>query len=406
MQKENSFFPLEGTIQHYSWGGTQFIPQLKRMDNPQEQPFAEYWMGAHEQSPSQLPQRGMDVCRFIASDPSRILGNRVYKQFGRLPYLLKVLDVKDMLSIQVHPSKKYAEAAFRDEENRGVAITSSKRNYKDDNHKPELMFALSEFHLLHGFKPANLMQQTLLQVPELSFLLNDWKKGGHKAVFEKVMRMPQHEVQQHLKPMVERILPLYDENKLNKQDPGYWAARAYKTFCSDGVIDRGLFSIFMLNLVRLTPGQAIFQDAGLLHAYLEGQNIELMANSDNVLRGGLTPKHIDVEELMKNIDFRPVTPQIIKPVKGPIPSEKIYPTPAADFELHQYDLSTGSRERIHSDTADIYLLLSGSVQVNDEINSIVLNKGDAFFSVASAYISVLSLESACLFRATVPLPPR
>jgi mannose-6-phosphate isomerase len=402
MQKENSFFPLEGTIQHYSWGGMQFIAQLKGLDNPGQQPFAEYWMGAHEQSPSQLPQNSIDLSRFIASDPARILGKRVYNAFGRLPYLLKVLDVKDMLSIQVHPTKKYAETAYLEEESKGVSITSSRRNYKDQNHKPELMFALSEFYLLHGFKSSQLLQQTLREVPELSFLLPDWQKGGHRAIFQKVMEMSQHDVQKHLKPLADRILPLYDNFKLSKDDPSYWAARAYKTYCSDGVMDRGLFSIYFLNLLHLSPGQVIFQDAGLLHAYLEGQNIELMANSDNVLRGGLTNKHIDVGELMKNVDFRPVVPRIIKPVKGAIPPERLYPTPAADFELHEYNFAAGSRESVNSDTADIYIIMEGSVQVNDEIRSLLLNRGDALFTIAGAYISIQCLEKARLFRATVP----
>jgi mannose-6-phosphate isomerase len=407
MQKTSSIYALEGTIQHYSWGGSQYIPALKGIGTAGLQPCAEYWMGAHDQSPSILPQGRMaELNRFIAADPSGILGKRVAAAFGRLPYLMKVLDVKDMLSIQVHPSKQYAEQAFQEEDKKGIPLTSPRRNYKDDNHKPELMYALSEFYLLHGFKPAQAMQQVIQSVPELTFLLGVWQKGSYHALFKHVMEMPQHEVQHHLKPLVDRIVPILDKGQLSKQDPLFWAARAYKTFCTDGVIDRGLFSIFFLNLLKLSPGQVIFQDAGLLHAYLEGQNIELMANSDNVLRGGLTQKHIDVIELMKNVNFIPVTPRVVKPAKGRSPFEKIYPTPAADFELHVYELPSGANERIGSDTADIYLILNGSVEAKDEISTLSLNKGDAFISIADSSISLQCLEKAQIFRASVPVSSR
>jgi mannose-6-phosphate isomerase len=154
MQPTSKIFPLEGVIQHYSWGGQRFLPGLLGKINTAGQPYAEYWMGAHENAPSMvvLPDGSrIPLDKFIREQGNVALGEAVSSKFGRLPYLFKILDVHDMLSIQVHPSKKAAELEFAEENSRDVPLKSAGRNYKDDNHKPELMFALSEFWLLHGF---------------------------------------------------------------------------------------------------------------------------------------------------------------------------------------------------------------------------------------------------------------
>ncbi len=266
-----------------------------------------------------------------------LLGAYTAGRFGRLPYLLKILDVKDMLSIQVHPSKSYAEQAFLEENKKGIPLNAPDRNYKDDNHKPELMVALSDFWLLHGFKPAALMKRTLQQIPELRFLGPIFDKDGYQGLYKTVMEMEQLDVNAVLQPLLDRILPAYRDGRLSKDREDFWAARAALTFNETGRIDRGIFSVYLFNLVNLRPGEAIFQDAGLPHAYLEGQNVEIMANSDNVLRGGLTPKHIDVPELLKNIRFEATEPNIIlgKSVDGPI---AVFQTPAPDFELSRIEV--------------------------------------------------------------------
>ena len=166
MQQGKNVFKLKGKIQQYAWGGTAYLPRLLSIPNPENKPFAEYWMGAHDNAPSELEgAEPSKLNEYIRQQPESTLGAIVAQRFGRLPYLLKILDVKDMLSIQVHPTKKNAELEFAAENGKGIALTAPQRNYKDDNHKPELMLALSEFWLLHGFKPEEELMYTLASVP-------------------------------------------------------------------------------------------------------------------------------------------------------------------------------------------------------------------------------------------------
>ena len=175
MQRDkNKVLKLEGKLQYYDWGGNSFLSQLLRIPNPTQKPFAEYWMGAHEQASAELMAAGDRKIRlneYIKAFPDQTIGSSTWNRFGRLPYLLKILDVKDMLSIQVHPTKENAEKEFESENKKAVGLKEPQRNYKDDNHKPELMYALSEFWLLHGFKSGELLLATLERVPELSFLV-------------------------------------------------------------------------------------------------------------------------------------------------------------------------------------------------------------------------------------------
>jgi mannose-6-phosphate isomerase len=406
MQPTQKIFRLEGAIQHYNWGGERFLPNLLGKINTDHSPFAEYWMGAHENAPSILilpdgTKQSLDD--FIRKYDITVLGERVAAKFGRLPYLFKILDVKDMLSIQVHPSKNAAELEFAEENKKNIPLKASNRNYKDDNHKPELMVAWSDFWLLHGFKPAPKLKKIVNTVPELLFLIPAWKQSGYEGVYKLVMEMDQAEVNKILQPMVDRILPLYENGQLNKSEEDFWAARAYNTFCKEGYIDRGLFSVYLFNLVKLQPGEAIFQDAGILHAYLEGQNLELMANSDNVLRGGLTTKQIDVPELLRHVKFVPVEPAIITAKRNPANGEEIFQTPAADFELRRLILNKSHAVKLKSNTIDIFLVADGSVEAIENDTRINLSKGQSMLAINGASLTIKPGEmGAVVFRATVP----
>jgi mannose-6-phosphate isomerase len=399
MSNKNSIFRLTGKVQHYQWGGYEYIPKLLGISNNQHQPFAEYWLGAHENAPAQL-DNGQGLNEFIQKNPD-YLGETVRQQFGRLPYLLKILDVKDMLSIQVHPSKKAAVIEFANENKRGIPLTAPTRNYKDDNHKPELMMALSDFWLLHGFQHPQRLTATIAGVPEFDFMLPVFEKGGYKALYEMLMTMEQSKVNQILQPLLNRIVPLYKGDKLQKDGPDFWAARAALTFNEGDKIDRGIFSVYLFNVVYLKKGEAVFQDAGILHAYLEGQNVEIMANSDNVLRGGLTPKHIDVGELMKHVIFEPVEPHIIQG-KSISEAEKVFITPAPDFELSRIVLVANQTYQLNIVSADIFLLLDGTVEAGDEADKKEFKKGEAFIAVSNTVIAIKALSGAEIYRASVP----
>ncbi len=399
MDTKNNIFSVHGKVQHYRWGGFSYIPQLLGVDNKKQEPFAEYWLGAHINGPAVL-ENGETLDKYLSKHPEA-LGKDVLKRFGGLPYLLKILDVKDMLSIQVHPSKKSAEIEYAGENAKGTPLQAPHRNYKDDNHKPELMYALGEFWLLHGFSiPAKLLQ-TMERVPEFAFMIPVFRKEGYKGLYELLMTMDQQQVNNILQPVLDRIVPLYHGNKLQKNNPDFWAARASLTYNTPGIIDRGIFSIYLFNILHLQKGDAIFQDAGVLHAYLEGQNVEIMANSDNVLRGGLTPKHVDVPELMKHVVFEPVEPNIIRGIPAGAAETK-FPTPAPDFELSCIRLAKDQAYTIKTGTTDILFVLSGEITVTSGGKTLQLSRGGGFVAFAGAEINLSAASTAEVYRASVP----
>ncbi|MDB5197889.1 MAG: manA [Flaviaesturariibacter sp.] len=398
-----SFYLLEGKVQHYSWGGTHFLPALLKQANPDGQPFAEYWLGAHPMFPSRLQSNAgkISLQRFIEQNKADVLGGETSKQFQSLPFLFKILDVKNMLSIQVHPNLQQAAVGFAEENEAGISLQSPHRNYKDENHKPELMVALSDFWLLHGFKPQDLLAETLEKVTELQPLLPHFQKGGYQGLYEYVMLPSNDTADQILAALKERIIPLYGSNALDKSNPDFWAARALQTFGEDGKLDKGIFSIYFFNLLHLKRGEGIFQDAGLPHAYLEGQNVEIMANSDNVLRAGLTDKHIDVAELLKLVRFEPTFPKVLKAVEA---FKATYDSPAAEFELSRYRLRSGQKEELHFKEVALLFCLSGLIRVQNSFRSLLLEAGQAVLVEASTQFVLAADVDADVFVATVPPP--
>lgn len=392
-------FKLEGKVQHYSWGGYDYIPQLLNQNNTEGKPFAEYWMGAHSSQPSMILHGTMkkSLPAILSQEASTVLGNKVSHLFGSLPYLLKVLDVRQMLSIQVHPSKEEAAKGYKREEEAGIPLTAPHRNYKDENHKPELMVALGPFWLLHGFKPEEQLKEVLQDTSELKPLEPIFQNKGYKGLYEYVMTLPQEEVDDLLTPLAKRVLPLYEAERLEKSAEDFWAARAIQTFCNNDHYDRGIFSIYFFNLLQMNRGEGIFQPAGMPHAYLEGQNVEIMANSDNVLRAGLTEKHIDVPELLKHTNFTATIPNIITPKKA----ATFYEAPVPEFGLYQYELEKGAQTAITPESAEIYIILEGAVDIQAGNASLSLRQGEAAIAYANTQLSVTSLITTNLFRATV-----
>jgi mannose-6-phosphate isomerase len=426
MNKERKVFKLQGTVQHYAWGGADYIPALLSVGNDIRIPHAEYWLGAHRSGSALLEEveggkdyrklgvsragvlvkdvkEGFPLSEYLEAQLVERLGVYTAERFGRLPYLLKILDVKDMLSIQVHPSKEAAEFEFAAENERGVALNAPERNYKDDNHKPELMAALGDFWLLHGFKPEEDVIAILASTPELNFLTPVFAVGGYQELYKTVMEMPQEEVNQVLRPLLDRILPLYRDGGLVRSEEHFWAARAALTYNEKERVDRGIFSIYFFNLLNLHQGEAIFQDAGMPHAYLEGQNVEIMANSDNVLRGGLTPKHVDVPELLKHVRFEATRPRIIVGDRdaGHI---TVYATPAPDFELSRISLMAGESVTVKARSTEIYLVLEGSLGVIEEGGvGFSRKRGDSFVALYQSRFELKATVDAVLFRAAVPV---
>ncbi|MBV9986317.1 MAG: mannose-6-phosphate isomerase, class I [Chitinophagaceae bacterium] len=393
-------YKLQGKILHYAWGGYDFLPSFLGIANTDHRPFAEYWMGAHPSAPSELIVAGQPVALdgLIRDEPTVLLSAGVAELFSGLPYLFKVQDVREILSIQVHPSREEAQKGFEREEAAGIPITAPHRNYKDRNHKPEMLVALSEFWLLHGFKQKAEIEATLASIYEFKVLLPYYKREGLKALYGMVMEMEQQEINALLRDLVKREIRNWNDGLLTKEMPGWWVAKLYQSGNPVQEIDRAVFSIYLFNIVKLNPGEALFQGAGVPHAYLEGQDVELMANSDNVLRAGLTPKHIDVPELIKHTSFEPVTPRILQGVPG-LTGETLYPCPVKDFGIARIELTSGTAYSNTAASFEILVVTEGGAVIN---NSMVLKRGEAVAVLAGGEYTIQASGHSTLFKAFVP----
>ncbi len=320
---------LTSPIQPYAWGSRSSIAALQRRPAPSAGPEAELWLGAHPVAPSRLSD-GTPLDVAITQHPEW-LGTYTQKKFSKLPFLLKVLAADTALSIQAHPSLAQAREGFARENAGGISLLAPFRNYKDDNHKPELICALEPFEALCGFRH-----------PETLAVLFDLLDGEPFASWAEMLRGAEPDAglrQLFIASMgLERdvLLRAVDvvvtkSEKLRSHSPEFvkvadWIVNLANLYPSDA----GVLSVLFLNYVALEPGQAIYLSAGKLHAYLKGTGIEVMANSDNVLRGGLTPKHVDVPELLRVLQFVPDDVTIMRPGGG---IESAYKTEALEFEL-------------------------------------------------------------------------
>ena len=375
-------YKLHGVHKHYDWGGTKYIPNLLNINNAEQKPFAEYWMGAHASAPAQIETSN---------------GLVTIHEFGNIPYLFKVLDVAKMLSIQVHPSKENALIGFELEEKAGIAIDAPNRNYKDQNHKPEVMVALSDFWLLHGFLAPALLEARLNEYVYLNPLRTHFNGGDYQGLYQYFMQLTAEDADIILYPLMMDAVNSVQNGKVDKSHPHWWANKYYNGVIPNKNIDKGIFSIYILNIVQVDKYQGIFQGAGLLHAYLEGQNIELMANSDNVLRGGLTPKHIDIEELMKHVKFEPTYPNILLGDKLN-EQETLFPCPVADFGLSKIALKAGESYTIVSNSIEMLLVMEGQVEIEGNL----YNPGEVAMVNALQSLNILAKATAVLFKSFVP----
>ncbi len=400
METETGIYKLKGKVFNYAWGGYDFIPALLGINNSEHRPFAEYWMGDHHLAPSELITNGGDISlhSIIKENPDRVISKRVYDSFGGLPYLFKVQDVREILSIQVHPTKTEAESGYEREEAEGIPRDAINRNYKDRNHKPEVMVALSEFWLLHGFRKQEVIEKILEEVPEFNVLLPFFRREGLKEMYRFVMELKQIDINSMLTNLIKREIRRKREGNLTKEMPGWWIAKLYNDSAEIGDIDRAIFSIYLFNIVKVNPGEAVFQQAGIPHAYMEGQCIELMANSDNVLRAGLTPKHIDVLELMKHTIFESIEPQVMQG-NTILPGEKIYHCPVADFGIAKLQLSATISYQSKTSSFEIFIVTEGGIVVN---NSLVLKRGEAFAVFADESYTIQASGNCTIFKAFVP----
>ncbi|HCG6383902.1 TPA: mannose-6-phosphate isomerase, class I, partial [Vibrio parahaemolyticus] len=300
-----NFFKLNNPIQNYAWGSETALQELFGIENPNQEPQAEIWMGAHPNGCSKVQLKGEELLlsEFIAKDKAKILSTSTEQKFGTLPYLFKVLSAGNALSIQVHPNKLEAEQGFAKEEELGLELSAPNRNYKDANHKPELVYALTPYQAMNGFRAYTeivLLFSKVIEesnVPAIHQLLEAFKKNltatGLEAFFIGILSLEGEAKEASIQGLIE-YAKAYQQPSI-KNDLGTLIVELNKSYPDD----IGLFAPLMLNVLTLSPGEAMFLDARTPHAYLKGTGLEIMANSDNVLRAGLTSKHIDVVELAR-----------------------------------------------------------------------------------------------------------
>lgn len=334
-----AFFLMHNPLQHYDWGSHDAMTRLFGLPNPDAQPQAELWMGAHPNGCSRLetPQGAIRLDGWIAAAPEQALGHTTAARFGRLPFLFKVLAAEKALSIQVHPSKQQAEAGFARENAAGVALNAAHRNYRDDNHKPELVFALTPYQAMNGFRPIPEIQALFARVaipaltPLTDALAAQPDEAGLAAFFRALLTLGGDTKTQALQGLLGAAQRWRDEEtfavilSLAEQYPG----------------DVGLFAPLLLHVLTLQPGEAMYLDACTPHAYIRGTGLEIMANSDNVLRAGLTPKHIDVDELLRCTQCRGRDAATLKLATQREEEILHYPVPVPDFTFSVYP--AGSR---------------------------------------------------------------
>jgi len=394
---------LRNTVMEYAWGSYTAIADLMGQASPSQQPQAELWLGAHPKAPSWVKTEGgwESLADLIQAYPAEILGEKTVDRFGaQLPFLLKVLAAARPLSVQAHPAQAAAQTGFDREEGLGIPLNAPHRNYKDPHHKPECICALTPFWGLCGFRNRDACASLLRRLCPLSMgaLLDRLQTSGRDGMahwFQSVMNL-------HPDQKARIVEEAVDRAKAHRHEAPVWEwiVRLHQSYPSD----IGVIFPAVLNLVCLRPGEALYLRPGELHAYLEGLGIEIMANSDNVLRGGLTAKHVDVPELIRVLSFDSKTIEILTPKKHES-GEAIYATPAGAFQLAVIHLKAGEaytarRER----SVEILLCTTGRHRVMElnGRNPLVLSKGSSLLVPAAAAGYVIEGQGV-VYKAGVPL---
>jgi len=378
---------LENVIQPYAWGSHQALARLRGLDRS-EKPEAELWMGAHPLAPSKTPRGPLD--QLIARDAAHELGSLVVDTFGpKLPFLLKLLAAEQPLSLQAHPSLEQARAGFARDEAAKLPLADPKRSYKDANHKPELMCALTPFQALCGFREVKAVVELITSFGKTSLdaLFAPLREGRLEACFKELMTARESWPAEKQRAAVSELAAAAARHGAAFPTEARWTRRIAELYPQDLAVAATL----LLNNLTLAPYEAIYLPAGNLHAYLGGFGVEVMAASDNVLRGGLTPKHVDVAELLKVLRFDAGPVEVLKPT-GMV--EQFYEAPAPEFRLSRIAVNgpyTPSRMG-----PELLLCTGGEVSAG----GLVLEPGESLFCPAADPSYVIDGMGE-LFRCTV-----
>ena len=395
---------LDNTIQRYAWGSRTALATLQGRPSPSPGPEAELWMGAHPRAPSRLHDDGRTLLQAIDEDPAGMLGAAALGRFGaRLPFLLKVLAAAEPLSLQAHPDAARAREGFAEEEAAAIPRDAPHRNYADPWPKPELVCALVPFVALCGFRDVDGSRALVdaLAVPALRRVAEPlWSRSGSEGLAATV-----HALLTMIDPapLVREVL---EAAARSGSAPERWSRELQwiRRIGSGHPGDAGVVVALLLNLVELARGEALFLAAGNLHCYLEGTAVEIMGSSDNVLRGGLTPKHVDVPELLRVLDVHagPVPIRRARPCSA---HEAVYDAPAREFTLSRVDLAAGARWSTAVSGPELLLCVEGHVHLRTAAGPAAPLElragGSAFVDAATPRLEISADAAATVFRATI-----
>ncbi|MFT9533621.1 mannose-6-phosphate isomerase, class I [Mycobacteroides abscessus subsp. abscessus] len=398
---------LRGAIRTYAWGSRTAIAEFTGRPTPTPHPEAELWLGAHPADPAYLETGGdaESLLEVVAADPTGQLGAASVAEFGdQLPFLLKVLAADEPLSLQAHPSAQQAADGFAREEAAGVPLNSPVRNYRDRNHKPELVVALDRFEALAGFRDpgdtVDLFRALDVEAltPYVNLLAGQSDADGLRALFTTWITLPQ--------PSLDVLVPAVLDGAvryLSSDDVRFVGeARTLLELGERYPADAGVLASLLLNRLTLEPGEGIYLPAGNLHAYLRGLAVEIMANSDNVLRGGLTPKHVDVPELLRVLDFSPASEAHLHVETVTDGAQTRYRTPAREFALSRFDLAAGEPTQVGIKGPRILLCTQGDVTLDGSGTGLKVRAGQSVWVPADGgSVTLTGRSDARVFMATV-----
>lgn len=405
---------LRGAVRTYAWGSRTAIADFTGRPSPTTHPEAELWFGAHPGDPAWLQtEHGEEsLLQAVAEDPEGQLGAATVGRFGdTLPFLVKVLAAGEPLSLQAHPSAQQAREGYDREDRLAIPVSAPTRNYRDRSHKPELLVALEQFDALAGFRPVaqtvELMRALAVSDldPYINLLSDQSDADGLRALFTTWITAPQ--------PDLDVLVPAVLDGAVNYIRSGQktFAAEA-KTVLELGERypgDAGVLAALLLNRISLQAGDGMYIAAGSLHAYLHGIGVEVMANSDNVLRGGLTPKHVDVPELLRVLNFTPTPQEELRPKIIRDGRERIYKTPASEFavsvlEVDGDQLGHEIDAPCRHDGPQVLLCTEGAAVVYAKSGTLTLERGSAAWVPADdGPIRLTAQRPTHLFRVTVGL---
>lgn len=394
-------YRLTGSRRSYDWGSTTAMFEFLG-GAPDGAPFAELWLGAHPTAPStaHTPGGTAPLDEVIATDAAMQLGHRVHSQFGRLPYLLKLLAPARPLSMQVHPSPEMAQAGFREEESRGVPLTDPSRSFKDQYHKPEMVYALSRFEGLVGFRTKDQVHCLLSRLDgpvkaALDTLSVATGNASLQDALRQLLQLSPTEVDDVVAACRDRAATSTDAEERTAYSTVDELARCYPG-------DVGAVVSLLLNRVVLEPGQLVFLGDGIPHAYLSGFGLELMANSDNVLRLGLTSKHLDSNAMLEALDFASSGYDVASSPTGAM--THVFSPPVREFALSISRLKhADGPHTLPGDGPRVLICVEGTVQAttHGEPLGLGLNRGESIF-IPAADGALTVIGSGTVAQAFVP----